>query len=206
MNSQTGFWPSTRQSLLKRMENAEDDDAWQAFQQRYQQPIIAVARKAGLSEEEAQEVQNRSLEAVWRSLSTFDHNRGIKFHSWLAGIVHNRIHERIRDRPKHEPLPDGEPGSSALNSVPAGAITEPEVVHLLEEADERHLDERAWEELKAEVPLKHWQVLHELLVHERTGEEVAARLGVSRTNVYVIRLRMAIKLRQIRARLAAEEW
>lgn len=84
-------------------------------------------------------------------------------------------------------------------------ITEPEVVSLLEEAEEADLDRRAWEELKRSVPRIHWQVLHELLVHGLTGKEVAERLGVSRTNVYVIKARTKPKLRSIRARLAAEE-
>src|SRR6266508_2511023 len=198
MSSETNFWPITRPTLLKRMENSEDDEAWRAFQQRYRRPVIAVARMAGLSEAESEEVLNRSLEAVWKSLGTFDPKRPTKFRSWLAGIVRNRIHEQIRLRPRHSPLPDDDPGSSACVAVPQAAITEPAVLHLLEEADERYLDQLAWERLKNEVSPIHWQVIHELLVHERSGDEVAALVGVSRANVFVIRLRAAAKLRKIR--------
>jgi len=204
MNSGASFWPPTRPTLLKRMENADDHEAWRAFQDRYQQPIITIARKAGLSDDESNEVLTKSLEAVWKSLGTYDRGRSM-FRTWLAGIVRHRIDEQLRLRPKHDLLPDDDPGSSAWKPPPSGMITEPEVVRLLEEADERFLDQTAWNRLKSCVPPKHWQVLHELLAHGRTGEEVAARLGLSRANVYVIRLRTEPKLRKIRAELLGAE-
>jgi DNA-directed RNA polymerase specialized sigma24 family protein len=60
------------------MENAADHDAWLTFQQRYQTPLRSLARGAGLSESEADEVLNRTMEAIWKSLGTFDQARGTK--------------------------------------------------------------------------------------------------------------------------------
>lgn len=205
MNRESEFWPVTRPTLLRRMEDAEDHAAWWTFQQRYQTAVLRIARGAGLSDPEANEVLARTIEAVWKSLGTYDPGRGAKFRSWLAGIVHHRIHEQVRRRPRHEPLPAEGPTSSAWSPLPSGAVTEPDVLRRLEAADEAALDQEAWTQLKNCLPPKHWQVLHELLVHERTGEAVAARLGLSRTNVYVIRLRAGAKLKEIRARLASAE-
>lgn len=199
------IWPLTRPSLLARLMDPNDQDAWRIFQDRYGSAILTIARKSGLCEDEAKEVLAHTVEAVWQSFHTYDPSKSARFRNWLAGIVRNRIHEQIRQRPKHEPLPEDDVLADENACVPGAAIAEPEAIRLLAEAEEADLDRRAWDELKRSVPCIHWQVLHELLVHGLTGKEVAERLGLSRTNVYVIKTRTKPKLERIRARLAAED-
>lgn len=133
-SAKRSIWPLTRPSLIARLMDPNDDDAWRIFQDRYGKAILTMARKSGLSEDEAREVVAHTIEAVWRSFQTYDPSKSARFRNWLAGVVRNRIHEQLRQRPKHEPLPEGDVLADEHVSVPPGAITEPEVIRLLAEA------------------------------------------------------------------------
>ena len=47
---------NTRRSLISRLRNLDDRESWQDFFDTYWKLIFSVARKAGLSEQEAEEV------------------------------------------------------------------------------------------------------------------------------------------------------
>jgi DNA-directed RNA polymerase specialized sigma24 family protein len=61
----------TRWTLLSRLKDAADADSWQEFFDTYWRLIYGVARKAGLTEVEAQEVVQEVVIGVARKLPEF---------------------------------------------------------------------------------------------------------------------------------------
>jgi len=76
----------TRHSLLLRLKQWDDTASWREFFETYWELIYNVARKAGLSDAEAQDVVQETVIGVARRIGDFeaDPRRG-SFKSWLLG-------------------------------------------------------------------------------------------------------------------------
>ena len=79
------------------MRNLDDSDSWRTFFDTYWRLIYNVARKSGLSEDQAQEVVQETVIAVARKMPEFryDPAQG-SFKSWLLLICRRRIHDHLR--------------------------------------------------------------------------------------------------------------
>ncbi len=197
------FWPATEIRLIRRLANVDDHPAWTAFVARYQPPIWRAARRAGLTEAEAEEVVQKTFIAVHRSLATYQPERG-RFRTWLGGIVRHRILEQHRER-RRWPQPLGREADTLAAGEPSGSEPPGEPYLPFEEEAERELDARAWERLKEVISPAHWQVLRDLVLLKYTPAEVGQKYGFRRGTVYVIKLRCLPKLRAVRRQLELEE-
>lgn len=204
MNGDIGFWPQTQLGQIARLANTDDQEAWTAFQARYRAPVVAVARRAGLSADEAVEVLQSTLIAVRESLASYDPTRS-KFRTWLGGVVRHRIQEQVRRRPKGAPLNWPLTDTTTCTAVPVSTTLVVEPFPAFEEEDERWLDRVAWERLKKQVSTRQWQVLYELVGRGRSPNEVARMFGMQRGAVYVIKLRHLQKLKILRRQVEVED-
>src|SRR3954471_8166628 len=101
----------TRQSLLSRLRDWQDQDGWREFFDTYWRLIYNVARKSGLGDLESQEVVQSTFIYLARRMPKFryDHGRG-SFKSWLRVVTRSRISvywrkERADGKFFREPLP-----------------------------------------------------------------------------------------------------
>ena len=91
--------PSTRQSLLGRLKDWNDDASWQDFFNTYWRRIYGAAIKAGLTEAEAQEVVQETIIAVSKQMPGFKYDPAIgTFKSWLLNQTHWKIADQLRFR------------------------------------------------------------------------------------------------------------
>ena len=74
-NESEEFLP-TRQSLLLRLRNLEDQLSWQEFFDRYWKLIYSVARRSGLSDAEAQDVVQETIISVSKKIAGFAAKQG----------------------------------------------------------------------------------------------------------------------------------
>ena len=98
----------TRPSLLVRVRDASDDEAWRRFVGVYGRLILAECRRRGLKWDDAEDVAQLVLTRVFRSLRSFDYrpDRG-RFRDWLGTVVRNevrRFQKRQQPRAGDEPL------------------------------------------------------------------------------------------------------
>lgn len=82
----------TRQSLLSRLRDWDDQEGWRDFFDTYWRLIYTVARRAGLSEAEAQDVVQETLVVVAKQMPGFryDPARG-SFKAWLHTVIRGRL-------------------------------------------------------------------------------------------------------------------
>src|SRR6266571_7039166 len=106
----------TRHSLLLRLKQWDDTAGWREFFETYWELIYNVARKAGLTDAEAQDVVQETVIAVARKIGEFkaDPRRG-PFKSWLLGQARWRIGDQFRAR-KREARAFGESPNAAGES------------------------------------------------------------------------------------------
>src|SRR5437016_13092558 len=104
----------TRQSLLWRLRDWQDQTSWRDFFDTYWRLIYNVARKSGFADAEAQDVVQITFIYLSRRMPNFryDASRG-SFKSWLRVVTRSRIsvHRRKSQAGQplfREPLPDSE--------------------------------------------------------------------------------------------------
>ncbi len=105
----------TRESLLSRIKNWEDRESWQDFFETYWRLIYNTARKAGLSDAEAQDIVQETVLSVARKIEGFKYDPGVcSFKSWMLQLTRWRIINQLKRRSAEaarlvtaRPLPEG---------------------------------------------------------------------------------------------------
>jgi RNA polymerase sigma factor (sigma-70 family) len=87
----------TRQSLLGRLKNWEDQESWRDFFNTYWKLIYSVGIKAGLDDSAAQDVVQESIVCVAKAIRDFQYNpRNGSFKGWLLTITRRRVTDHLR--------------------------------------------------------------------------------------------------------------
>jgi RNA polymerase sigma factor (sigma-70 family) len=191
---------STRATLLERLRQWDDQSSWQEFFNTYWRLIHRVARKAGLTEHEAQEVVQETVITVARNIPEFNYQPArCAFKTWLLNLTRWRIVDRIRRRARQDrhicslaTLPDN------IESLPDPVGSELESIW--DQEWETHLLETATERVKQRVTPKQYQMFYLHALKQLPVGEVAQRVGSSVGAVYLAKHRVGRMLRnQIKA-------
>ena len=91
--------PATRASLLVRLRDANDAEAWREFARLYAPVIYGFARKRGLQDADAADLMQEVLRSVSTAMGRLDYDavRGT-FRGWLFGICRNKVFGERRRR------------------------------------------------------------------------------------------------------------
>src|SRR5215472_6203923 len=89
----------TRATLLLRLKNWQDQASWEQFFDTYWRLIYRFARKAELTDQEAQDVVQETMFAVAKHIPTFTYDpaRG-SFKGWLLNMARWRLIDQLRKR------------------------------------------------------------------------------------------------------------
>ena len=88
--------PGTRSSLLIRLRNSRDEEAWTEFIGVYEPVIYRMARRRGMQDADAREIVQEVLVAVSSAIDRFDVNGTGAFRGWLSKITRNATIDRLR--------------------------------------------------------------------------------------------------------------
>ncbi len=194
----------TRHSLLNRLKDSGDGGTWREFLQVYWELIYNVARKAGLTDSEAQEVLQETVIGVARNIGEFKTgSQHGSFKAWLLQRTRWRIADQFRKRYKFAMRSDSDSasrmlaarcadedtGTAAVNRIPDP--TSLELDRACEEEWEQHLMRTALERVKAKVSVKQFQMFD---LHARQGlsvRETARALGASVAGGYMASSRVS---------------
>ena len=93
----------TRRTLVNRLKDCEDQASWRQFFETYRRLIFSAARKAGLTESEAEEVVQETVITVARKMNDFQYDpERCSFKGWLLRITQFKIIDQFRKRPPAE--------------------------------------------------------------------------------------------------------
>lgn len=218
----------TRASLLSRLRDLNDDASWSEFDRTYRGLIFGVARRAGLSEPEAQEVVQDTLLAVAHKMPTFRYRPGAdSFKGWLLQLTRWRITDQYRRRARElaasgrtrasdtakeyerprpasaetdQPDPTGTGGTATVERVPDPRGLET----FWDEEWERHVARTALARIKRQVRPEHYEIYHLRGIRGRPVSDVTRLLGVSAAQVYLATHRVGAVLKREIRRLESE--
>ncbi|MEO6785161.1 MAG: sigma-70 family RNA polymerase sigma factor [Chthoniobacteraceae bacterium] len=185
----------TRQSLIARLNDWGDERKWQEFFETYWQLIHSVAMRAGLRDDEAQEVVQETCIAVAKNVAGYDGKLG-SFKSWLLQMARWRITDQFRKRDKRRAVrsDDDTRATGTLDRLPGsgeGAFTA-----MWEEEWQRHVLTAALSRVKRRVEARHYQIFDCVVVKQWSAAKAAKELGVNIAQVYLVKHRLAGMLKR----------
>jgi RNA polymerase sigma-70 factor (ECF subfamily) len=179
---------TTPVSLLERLRQPGEQDAWERFVELYTPLLYSWAHDAGLQEADAADLVQDVFLTLLRKMPEFVYDPHRSFRSWLRTVTFNRWRDNRKQRGK-QPLPtDGE----ALADVP-GQDTGTD---FWEVEYRGHLVGRALQVMRSEFQATTWQACWEFVVGGKSAAQVAAELGLSENAVFIAKYRVLRRLRQ----------
>ncbi len=90
--------PTTRASLLLRLCDSEDHEAWVEFVTLYEPIIYRLMRQNGLQDADARDVMQELLLTVSRSIDRWEPREGGSFRGWLRRVARNLVIHWLKQR------------------------------------------------------------------------------------------------------------
>lgn len=194
----------TSKSLLVRLRDLEDQEAWSHFVDRYGPEIYRWCRDNQLQESDARDLTQEVLRKLVSAMRTFRYQpeRG-SFRGWLKTVTNNAVRDLSR---KWEHRIAGTGNSSVNNFLMA--LAEPQNANSLEQKIQAQHDKEILAEaesiVKSRIQSKTWLAFEMSAVQNIPSREVADTLGISISDVYVSKCRVLKMLREVTQKLDQE--
>lgn len=180
---------ATSLTLLERVCRPGDETAWKRFVSLYTPLLFAWAKRLGLSSTEADDFVQDVLLLLLDKLRLFEHRGTGSFRGWLKTVAINKGRERFR---RHAP-----PEAIGGDDHDWDAMADSDLVSGFWEREYRqHLVVRALEVMRDEFEQNTWQACWLRVVEELPASEVADRLGLKESAVFVYTGRVLRRLRE----------
>ncbi len=186
--------PATQYSLIVKLRDPADAQAWREFLAIYEPLVYRLARAKGLQDADARDVCQDVFRAVARSVDRWepDPARG-SFRGWLFTIARNFTISFLIRRDRH---PRGSGDSDIQMMLQELPANDPSATAEFDAAYQKRLFRWAAEQVRDEFTATTWQAFWQTGVDNRAIPEVAKELGISAGAVYVARSRVLARLRK----------
>lgn len=167
---------STSFSLLNRLRNSGDAEAWQRLVTVYRPLLAAWLRRFDVQASDVDDLAQEVMMVVMRELQSFQHNeRQGAFRSWLRTILVHRLREFWRSR-NYRPLATGNTDfQQQLNELAdgRGGITE-----IWEREHDEFVMKKLLETVEPQFEPQTWQAFRWQVIDGLRADRVAAELGM----------------------------
>jgi RNA polymerase sigma-70 factor (ECF subfamily) len=180
-------WPTTRVTLLGRLNDRQDKAAWDEFVALYGPSIFNFARRRLPQDEDAADVMQEVLSAVLKG--HYERPKG-RFQKWLLTILLNEIRDFYTARARRSQVIGDAGAALRRDEEPDRAEEE------WEQERRRHLFHAAAERVRDRTNPAHWHVFVRTALENQTGQTVALALKLSVTNVYAIKSRILKEIKE----------
>lgn len=185
-------WPDTNESLILRVRDPRDAEAWGRFLAVYRPVVYRLARGRGLQHADAEDLAQAVFLSLAKAIGNWQPQADApRFRNWLGRVARNAILNALT-RVK----PDRASGSTSvqdlLDEVP---VDDPLADNLLKEC---RLEAIRWatHEVKQEVSPATWRLFFETAIAGRSAIEVGRQEGRTPGAVYVARYRVTQRIKE----------
>jgi len=197
-----GATPTTRPSLLLRLRDRADHDAWRQFVSLYGELVYRFARSRGLQDADAADVTQIVFHAASVEIPRLDYDpsRG-SFRNWLLVVTRNQVNKYLA---RIQPA-----GRAATNILSE---------NLVDDCVARDREAQQWEHeyrlrafrlaadrVQTEFEDSSWQAFWRTAVEGQPAKAVGAGLGMSVGAVYTARSRVLSRVKSAIAQFDEED-
>ena len=191
--------PDTRPSLMLRLRETHDQQAWAEFVSIYEPLLLRLMRQRGLQEADARDVTQQVILAVTQAVHRWQSDgQQASFRRWLFTIARKLALKSVQQgRPARGPARDGVGGSEMLELL--NTLPEPEQRTAATFEDEYRNEVFRWaaDRIRGEFRDTTWQAFWCTCVLNEPIADVADRLGITVGNAYVARSRIIARLKKV---------
>lgn len=186
--------PTTRASLLFRLRDPQDHQAWMEFVALYEPLTYRIVRRSGLQDADAREIVQELFIVVSRNINRWnpDKDRG-SFRGWLRRVAKNLVINWLRHRERRLLPSGGSEYHAMLNQVAADI---PETA-TFEYEYRRALFHHASERVRVEVQPNTWRAFWETAILRMTAAATAKKLGMSVGMVRCAKCRVMARIKLV---------
>jgi RNA polymerase sigma-70 factor (ECF subfamily) len=193
-----GDSPLTRPSLLLRIRDGANHEAWRQFVGLYAPLVYQFGRKRGLQDADAADLTQLVFGEVARTINRLDYDpdRG-SFHGWLLAVTRNQMYKLLSRRRKNQ----GHLGNDVLEDVAAKELDQA----VWDQEYPRRLFRWATDQVRGEFEEGTWQAFWQTAVEGKSAKEVGDALQMSVGAVYTAKSRVTTRLRKVIQQVEHEE-
>lgn len=185
----------THASLIVRLRDREDRDAWDEVMAIYGPLVFRMALRQGLQRADAEDVVQQVFTAIFQSVEKWleQSERG-RFRNWLIGIGRNIALNTLNRKPKGG---IGVGGTEGLDKVGRLKAAEDELASEFDIEYQREVYRWAAQRVELDVDPKTWEAFRMTHVDGVSIGQAAKQLGVGVGQVYVARSRVMKRLQSL---------
>ncbi|MEM9588045.1 MAG: sigma-70 family RNA polymerase sigma factor [Planctomycetota bacterium] len=184
--------PDTRPSILIRLRDHSDREAWQEFEAVYRGVIRRMAKRFGLQDADAADLGQEVLIRVSNHIDRFEHQRTqARFRTWLGRLIRSAIVDQHRRRSRDRVEIQGCADSSGFDPPDEAAFRQTL-------ADEYRKEVFHWaaDRVRSEFTESSWQAFWRTAVHDEPVDQVARQMQRSAGAIYTSRSRVMKRIRE----------
>lgn len=183
---------TTRPSLLVRLRDAQDSEAWRQFVELYASLIYGLARKRGLQDADAADVTQEVFHKVSTAIRKLEYDPQCgSFRGWLLTLTRHGLHDFLARRKPHHRGSGDSSMQVRLEEQPACEQEET----FWDQEYERRVFAWAVERVRPCFKEQTWQAFWQVAVEGKSSGEAARTLGMTVGAVYVAKCRVQARLR-----------
>ena len=185
---------STSLSLLERAARTDDSQSWNRVVQIYTPLLRHWLRRDQVQDSDVDDLIQEVLATLSRELPEFRHNqRKGAFRSWLRAILVNRVREFWRTR-KYRPIATGTTSiDEKLNQLQDDTS---ELSQIWNREHDQYVVQRLMKTIRSRFDPKTWQAFQLQVIEGKKSDQVAQRLSISISSVYMAKSRVLSALRR----------
>ncbi len=192
--------PLTRVSLLLRVADSGDAEAWEQFVELYRPVIWNLARTRGLQPADADDLVQTVLWSVAGAVERFDPNdRRATFRTWLKTIARRAIVNALTRRPA-----DVGAGGTDANLCLQNLPDDDPATRRVEQQYRREIFQSAARRIQPEFTESTWIAFWQTVVEGQSIDAVAEANRRSRGSIYTARTRVLNRLKAVVRELEEE--
>jgi RNA polymerase sigma factor (sigma-70 family) len=181
----------TQPSLLLRIRQPADGDAWRQFVELYAPLVYGFLRKQGLQDADAADVAQDVLRTVAQQIGQLDYDRSRgSFRGWLFSIVNSRLMDFRRRNQRERALVAQVADAAQQDAEETASSGEWDLDY------ERQVFHAAAERVRGDFGDSAWRAFWQAAVEGRPAKEIAAQLGMSPAAVYLAKARVMNRIRE----------
>ena len=185
--------PDTRPSILIRLRDHSDREAWRYFEEVYRGVIARAAVRYGIQEADAADLSQDVLLRVSRAIDRYEYeSHDARFRTWLGHVIRSAIADHYRAQPRDQ----GSGLTEIQDQLAELADDEGQFDALIDQERRGEIFRWAAKRIRGEFAESSWLAFWRTVVEQRPINQVAQELDRSVGAVYTSRSRIMRRLRE----------
>ena len=182
---------NTRQTLIQRMKDGDNEQSWEEFLQIYRPYIYAIIRNMNVSGDDAEDIVQHVMLKVWKGIGKVEYSPVRRFRNWLSTVTSNCVKDFIRKRAAAAERLEVASRDDTLSYLHAIAL--PDIDRIAEKEWGTHLANMAMERIEGAFSKKAVQSFM-MSLEGVPAPEIAQKLDIKLNSVYRLKNRVKERL------------